>query len=122
KGSINDAIDSTLTSDLILSNDDGFSDIPRGTVGAAQGVDGVAVASPATYTQDIVEGVGKGNVTLVDPPTAADVLTLDWQDGSQELLTQLGPSDAVIDHKWGDDNDLAVGDSFSVKTASGKVL
>jgi putative ABC transport system permease protein len=122
KGSIDDAIDKTLTSDLILSNDDGFSDFPAKSAEVVRGIDGVAVASPVRYTQDIVQGVGKGNVTLVDPPTAADVLTLEWKDGSQELLTNLGPNDAVIDNKWGDDNGIGVGDSFSVKTASGKIL
>jgi putative ABC transport system permease protein len=122
KGSIDNAIDQTFTGDLILSNEDNFSDIPRKTVDAMNGIDGVAVASPLIYTQDIVQGIGKGNVTLVDPPTAAQVLSLDWKDGNQGLLTSLGPNDAVIDEKWGSDHGLAVGDSFSVKTASGKVL
>ena len=122
KGSIDDAIDKTFTGDLILSNEDNFSDIPRKTVDAMNGIDGVAVASPLVYTQDIVQGIGKGNVTLVDPPTAAQVLSLEWKEGNQDLLTNLGPNDAVIDEKWGADHDLGVGDSFSVKTASGKVL
>jgi putative ABC transport system permease protein len=34
----------------------------------------------------------------------------------------MGPHDAVIDEKWGADHNLDVGDNFSVKTASGKVL
>lgn len=122
RGSIDDAIDKTFTGDLILSNDDGFSDIPAKTVEAMEGVDGVEVASPLRYTQDIVEGVGKGYLTLVHPETAAAVLSLDWQEGSPELLTNLGPSDAVIDEKWGERNKIGVGDSFSAKTASGKVL
>ena len=86
---------------LILSNDDNFSDIPRKTVDAMNGIDGVAVASPLIYTQDLVQGIGKGNLTLVDPPTAAQVLSLDWKEGTQDLLTNLGPDDAVIDEKAG---------------------
>ncbi len=60
RGSIDDAIDKTFTGDLILSNDDGFSDIPAKTVQAMEGVDGVEVASPLRYTQDIVEGSRRG--------------------------------------------------------------
>jgi putative ABC transport system permease protein len=122
KGSIDDAIDKTFTGDLILSNEDNFSDIPRKTVAAMSGIDGVAVASPLIYTQDIVQGIGKGNLTLIEPATAAQVLSLDWKEGSQDLLTSMGPDDAVIDEKWGDDHNLGVGDTFSVKTASGKEL
>ncbi len=122
RGSIDNAIDKTFTGDLILSNDDGFSDIPAKTVDAMAGVDGVEVASPLRYTQDVVEGAGKGYLTLVDPATAAEVLSLDWKEGSQELLTGLGPDDAVIDDKWGENNGFGVGETFSAKTASGKVL
>ncbi len=122
RGSIDDAIDQTFVGDLILSNDDGFSDIPVGTVDQVAGIDGIEVASPLRYTQDRIEGVGDGYLTLVDPATAAEVLTLDWQDGSQQLLTDLGPTDAVIDEQWGTDNGIGVGDDFSAKTASGETL
>ncbi len=123
KGSIDDAIDKTITGQLIVSNDDGFTDIPVATVGAVEAVDGVAVASPLRYTQDIVEGgAGKGFLTLVDPTTAAQVLSLDWDQGSDELLTGMGPQDAVIDEKWGEDNGIGVGDQFEAKTASGETL
>ena len=123
KGSIDDAIDKTITGQLIVSNDDGFSDIPISTVDTVSAVDGVAVASPLRYTQDIVEGgPGKGFLTLLDPKTASQVVSLDWDEGSEELLSQLGPNDAVIDTKWGDDNGIGVGDTFDAKTATGKTL
>ncbi len=121
KGSIDDAIDKTLTADLTISNEDGFSDIPIGVRDAAAGVDGVAVASPLRFTQDEVDGKD-GTLTLVDPATAADVLALDWDDGSDELLTNLGPDQAVADEGFASDRGLAVGDSFDAKTVSGKVL
>ena len=122
RGSIDDAIDKTLAGDLIVSNTDGFSDIPVATVDAVAEVDGVEVASPIRYTQDDVEGAGEGFLTLVDPATAAEVLTLDWREGSQELLTELTPEQAVIDEGWGSDNGLGVGDTFDAKTASGETL
>jgi putative ABC transport system permease protein len=122
RGSIDDAIDNTLTGDLIVSNNDGFSDIPAAITEAVAGVAGVELASPARYTEDEVEGIGDGFLTLVDPETAAEVLNLDWQEGSQELLTGLGANDAVVDEKWAEDNGLEVGDTFEALTASGKTI
>jgi putative ABC transport system permease protein len=122
RGSIDDAIDKTFAGDLIVSNTDGFSDIPLATVDAVGGIEGVEVASPIRYTQDRVNGVGDGFLTLIDPRTAADVLSLEWKQGSQELLADLGPDDAVIDEGWGSDNGLSVGNTFEARTASGETI
>jgi len=121
KGSIDDAIDKTLQADLIVSNDDGFSDIPIRVATAVGSVDGVEIASPLRFTQDEVDGKG-GSLTLIQPSTAADVLRLDWDDGSDELLTNLAPDEAVVDSSFADDRGLSVGDTFDAKTASGKTL
>jgi putative ABC transport system permease protein len=123
RGSIDDAIAKTITGDLIVSHTDGFSDIPARTTEAVESVDGVEVASPARYTQNEVEDAGGGGyLTLIDPETAAQVLTFDWEDGSQELVRDLGPTDAIVDDGWADDNDLAVGDTFRSLTPSGEEI
>jgi putative ABC transport system permease protein len=123
RGSIDDAIDKTISGDLILANADGFSDIPVGVTSAVTAIDGVETASPLRYTQNEVEGVdGTGYLTLIDPDTSADVMTLEWTDGSQELLSGLGPEDAVVDESWAQDNGFAVGDTFEAKTPSGDRL
>jgi putative ABC transport system permease protein len=121
KGSIDDAIDKTLTADLIISNTDGFSDIPIGVTAAVSKIDGVEVASPLRFTQDEVDGKS-GTLTLIQPATAANVLALDWDNGSDQLLTNLAPDQAVVDTKFADDNGIQVGDSFDAKTASGETL
>ena len=62
KGSIDNAIDKTITGQVIVSNNDGFSDIPAATVEAVAGVDGVAWPPPLRFTQDNVQGgAGKGS-------------------------------------------------------------
>ena len=81
RGSINDAFDKTIQGDLIISNNDGWSDISAKTVDAARTVDGVAVASPTRYTQGNVAGEKGSYLTLVDPKTVSSVMTLDWKDG-----------------------------------------
>jgi len=122
KGSIDDAIDKTLSSDLLLANTDGFSDIPLASAEAAGQIDGVAVASPLRYTQARIEGAGNSYMTLVEPATAAEVLKLDWIQGDDDVVRGLGPADAAIDEKLADEEDLAVGDTFEATTASGRLI
>jgi putative ABC transport system permease protein len=122
RGSIDDAIDKTISGDLILANTDGFSDIPVSTGEAIEDVDGVQTVSPLRYTQEKVEGAGDGYMTLVEPDSVTDVMTLEWTQGSPDLLGNLGPTDAVIDEQWGDDNGFGVGDTFVATTASGKKI
>ncbi len=59
-------------------------------------------------------------LSLVDPRTVSSVLKLDWRDGQDSLLPGLGPTDAVIDEKFGRDKGLEVGDTFVTGTASGR--
>ncbi|MDP9187943.1 MAG: ABC transporter permease, partial [Actinomycetota bacterium] len=125
KGSIDDAIDETITADLFLANTDGFSDIPSSAGDEVSELDGVKLASPLRITQygQAEGGPEGGSVALINPPTAADVLTLEWRDGgSAELLTEMGPTDAVLDEKFADEEGLEVGDSFPALTASGEVI
>ena len=123
RGSIDDAIDKTFAGDLILSHSDGFSDIPVKAQERIQDLDGIETASPYRYAQsEVVETGDDGYLSLIDPETAADVLTLDWRDGDQELLTSMGPNDAVIDENWGEEHGFDVSDEFGAKTASGEVI
>jgi putative ABC transport system permease protein len=122
KGSINDAIDKTVTGELIVSNTDGFSDIPVLSADAVRSVSGVAAVSPTRYTQAKVreDNDDDGPLTLVDPATIGEVAKLEWKQGAPEDLSSLGPTDAVADEGWADENDLEVGDTFVATTASGK--
>ena len=118
KGSIDDAIDKTLIGDLTISNDDGFSDIPIGVRDEVASVDGVEVASALRFTEDEVDGE-QGTLTLIDPATAAQVLSLDWDEGSDELLSDLADDQAVIDETFAKDENLDVGSTFTAQTVSG---
>jgi putative ABC transport system permease protein len=116
------AFEKTIKADLILSNNDGFSDISAGVIAAVADVDGVEVASPTRYAQANTAGEEGGSVTLVDTDTVGAVMTLDWKEGDDAVLTGLGKGDAVIDEKWGREKGLALGDGFTTQTASGQTL
>ena len=125
KGSIDDAIEESISADLFLANTDGFSDIPATSGEQIASIEGVNAASPLRYTQygKAPGGSGGGSFTLINPATAANVLTLDWKDGGgDELLTDMGPDEAVLDEKFADEQGLEVGDNFSALSASGEVI
>jgi putative ABC transport system permease protein len=61
-------------------------------------------------------------MTLIEPATAAEVMSFDWQEGSQELLSGMGATDAVIDEAWGEERGVEVGDTFEAETASGETI
>jgi putative ABC transport system permease protein len=121
-GSITAAFDKTIKADLILTNTDGFSDISAGVTGAVADLDGVEVASPTRFAQANTAGDEGGYLTLVDTDTVASVMTLDWKEGDDAVLTGLGKADAVIDEKWGREKGLDVGEDFKAETSSGKTL
>ena len=122
RSSIDSAIDSTLQGDLIVSNTDGFSDIPARVADEVGSLDGVEAASALRYTQDEVEGAGAGYLTLLDPETAAEVISLDWRQGSAATLGKLEASDAVVESGWAEENGIAVGESFTALTPGGNRL
>jgi putative ABC transport system permease protein len=124
KGSIDDAIDDAITADLLLGNTDGFSDIPLASEKAVAGIDGVEVASPYRFSQARISG-GDGNnsLSLVDTATVNDVFEFDWRDGSPEVASSLGPTGAIVDETFVEDEDLGgIGDTFTVLTPSGEKL
>ncbi len=122
KGSIDGAIDDAITADLLLSNTDGFSDIPLVSERAASSVEGVETASPYRFSQARLEGSdGNSSQSLVDTATVNDVFEFDWREGGPEVVGSLGPNDAVVDETFADDEGLGgVGDAFTVTTPSGK--
>ncbi len=116
------AFEKTVKADLILTNDDGFSDISAGVTGAVADLEGVEVASPTRYAQANSAGEEGGYLTLVDTDTVGPVMTLDWKEGDDAVLSGLGRTDAVIDEKWGKEHGLAVDDDFKTQTSSGQTL
>jgi putative ABC transport system permease protein len=113
--SVGNAIDRNFQGDLVLQNSDGFSPISPGAGEAASKVEGVQTVSSLSFAG----GVWKGKdirVSAVNPANVGQVLSLDWKDGSPEILSRLSDDQAVADDAWVKSNDLEVGDSIKVRT------
>jgi putative ABC transport system permease protein len=123
RGSINKVIDDQVTAALIVQNKNGFAPIPAAVADTVRGVPGVAEASPVRFSTGLVRGVdGNTAATGVQPDTVGSVLKLNWVDGSNQTLRDLGASNAVVDSDWAKSHDFKVGSVMQITTPLGKVV
>lgn len=109
-----DAIERQIQSDLIVTSQDGYSEFPAAVGDAVEEAEGVETVS--NVRQEIAQVAGDGaNLTGLDE-RINEVYDFRWEEGSDEVLTQLGDDGAVLPNNVAEDNDLAVGDSFGVLT------
>ena len=113
-----DAIERQIQADLIVTSQDGYSEFPAAVGDAAAGARGVETVS--NVRQDIAQIDGDGaNLTGLDD-RVDEVYDFRWEDGSDQVLAQLGSDGAVLPNNVAEDRDLQVGDSFSVRSTGGE--
>jgi len=113
--SVGNAIDRNFQGDVVLQNTDGFSPISSGAGREAEQVDGVRTVSSLSFGGGVYEGKDI-RISAVDPATVSDVLSLDWEEGSPDTLSELSGRGAVLDDAWATSNDLEPGDPVAVRT------
>ena len=107
-----DAIERQIQSDLIVTSQDGYSEFPAAVGDAVEEAGRAETVS--NVRQDISEIDGNaGNLTGLDE-NINEVYDFRWEQGSDEVLTQLGDDGAVIPNNVAEDKDLAVGDTLTV--------
>jgi putative ABC transport system permease protein len=120
RATIDQGIDEQVKAAGIITHDDGFSPLPAGLSDALEQVDGVSSVSSLRFeTGRIVGEEGTTGVTGVDTDTVRDVLTLNWDEGSDEVLSGLGTDGAAISNDFAESKDLGVGDSVRFLTPRG---
>jgi putative ABC transport system permease protein len=120
RATIDQGIDDQVRAAGIITHDDGFSPLPAGLTERLEQVDGVSAVSSLRFeTGRIVDEKGNTGVTGVDTATVRDVLTLNWDEGSDDVLSGLGADGAAISNDFAESKDLAVGDSVRFLTPRG---
>jgi putative ABC transport system permease protein len=111
-----DAIERQIQSDLIVTSQDGYSEFPAAVGDTVADTGGIEIVS--NVRQDIAQIDGDGaNLTGLDDRIAG-VYDFRWEDGSDEVLTQLGSDGALLPSNVAEDRDLTVGDSFTVRSTA----
>jgi putative ABC transport system permease protein len=119
-GTFRGAVDDLFTGDYAITAQNNFSPIPIDAAEAVAGVDGVeSVGSTRTGEARVFDQTEF--VTAVNPEIA-DVIQLEWVEGSQDVLRELGDDGAFIDDGFADSHDLAIGSELTVIVPSGERL
>jgi putative ABC transport system permease protein len=104
-------------SDYAITAQNNFSPIPVDAANAAAEAPGV-VAVMNVRTGEVRVNEETIFATAVDP-TARELILLKWEDGSQDVLADLGPDGAFVDDGYAKKHDLQVGSLVSVTFPSG---
>ena len=117
-GTFRGAVNELFTSDYAITAQNNFSPIPTDAAEVAARAPGVeAIASTRTGEARIFDKTEF--VTAVDSD-ADKVLTLDWKEGSQAVLGELGANGAFVDDTYATDHDLRIGSPITIQVPSGK--
>jgi putative ABC transport system permease protein len=114
KGAVNDI---WRNADYAITAQNNFSPLP---VAAA---DAVAETPGVTAVGNVRAGEGRAfndtnNLTAVDPPTA-QMFSLDWKEGSDQVLAELGANGAFIDNDYADNHNLKLGSTIPMTFPNG---
>jgi putative ABC transport system permease protein len=113
RGAVNDI----FTSDYAITAQNNYSPIPIAVGEAAAKTPGVT-AIGAVRTGDTKVFDSEHFTTAVTPDTSK-VITLDWTQGSQNVISTLGENGAFVDNDFAKDHDLTVGSKVPVTFVTG---
>ena len=116
RGAVND-LWKTSDSDYGITAQNNFSPIPVSAGNAAANAPGV-VAVMNVRTGEVRAFDKTIFATAVDP-TARNLISLKWKEGSQDVLANLGADGAFVDDGYADDHNLVVGSPIAVTFPDG---
>ncbi len=120
RATIDQGIDEQVRAAGIVTHEDGFSPLPTGVTDRLAEVDGVTAVSAIRFETGRLKGeTSNTGVTGVDTDTVRDVLTLKWEDGSDDVLSSLGSDGAAVNNEFAEEHNLAIGDSLTFITPRG---
>ncbi len=114
RGAVNDL----FTGDYAITAQNNFSPIPIDAAEAAAKTPGVLVVGNVRTGEALRNG-DADFMTAVDPGMA-EVIDMDWTEGSQDVITDLGEDGAFVDDEYAKDNDLALGSEIEITFPNGE--
>ena len=115
--SVSDALDRTYVGDIAITNTDGFSPFSPEVGKAVAEVPGVETVSPIGGAGALIDG--KTEIVTGLDTNITQVANLDWTDGDDATLENLGPDQAIAEEQWAADNGISVGDTVTLTAQNG---
>lgn len=116
RGAVND-LWKTSESDYAITAQNNFSPIPIAAAEAVAKAPGVGAVMNVRTGDALV--FGKAIFATAVDPTARELISLTWAEGSQEVLAGLGADGAFVDDDYAEDHDLSVGSPIEVTFPNG---
>lgn len=123
KATVSDSLDKQFAGDLAIYSADGFSPVSAQLADELSKLDGVGAVAPVSALAAQVEEVDETiYLNGLEPGSSADVVNLDWVEGSDATLRELEAGGAVAEAGWAEDNAVAVGDGLTITGPTGEQL
>jgi putative ABC transport system permease protein len=121
KASNREAIEDQVAADYVVTAQDGFTPF---VAAAGDAIGGSPDAEVVANVRADLGKVGDAStyVTGIDPQTILQTYNFDWKEGDDSVVQNLTNDQAIVDSKFAEDHDIAVGDTISVLTPSGETL
>jgi putative ABC transport system permease protein len=113
KGAVNDL----FTGDFAITAQNNFSPIPIDAAEVAAKTPGVTAVGNVRTGEALRNG-DPGFITAVDPGVK-EVISLDWEEGSQDVISSLGDDGAFVDTDWAEDTLAGVGSPIQITFPNG---
>ena len=122
--SFHDSLDRLFAADVVVQPSTSFGPVPAGAAAAIRHVPGAA-STAIRFDQVKVAGSRGSNMLTdvvigVEPSTLRAVYTIDWLHGSDQLLTQLGPGQILVEEQFARSHHLTVGGRVGLTTPTGR--
>jgi ABC-type antimicrobial peptide transport system permease subunit len=111
------AVNDLFTGDYAITAQNNFSPIPIDAAEAAAKAPGVTAIGNVRTGEVLV--FGDTQFATAADPGMAQVIDMDWKEGSQEVFSQLGQDGVFVDDSFADDHDLELGSPVEVTFANG---
>ena len=115
--SFTDSVNDLFTGDYAITAQNNFSPIPIDAAEAAAKAPGVTAIGNVRTGEALVFGDSEF-ATAVDPGMA-QVIDMDWVEGSQAVFSELGDDGVFVDDSFADDHDLKLGSPVEMTFANG---
>jgi putative ABC transport system permease protein len=111
------AVNDLFTGDYAITAQNNFSPIPLDAAEAAAQAPGVTAVGNVRSGEALV--FGEVEFATAADPGMAQVIAIDWTEGSQEVFSELGANGVFVDESFADDHTLELGSPVEVTFANG---
>ena len=121
RDSTSGSLERRINADYVLTGSDGWSPTEAAVAKSVGSAPGVTAISSLRQDRALALG-GKENVNAIDPATAGRVFSFDITSGPADAASSLPSDGALVDQGWAKEHGLGIGDRFSIRSISGKIV